>query len=162
MQKTIIKFLGFSIIGLFIGLLIGRTNIFSIFYFTAGTVLVFLIFVIGKIVVYFTKSKSSIVIDHIGFIALSFIVALVTSFVTMANIIDRKQKFAEALIPKIEQYRQQNSRYPQNLDNLAIDNKQMFYYWTDSTRQTYTIRFMRDGWHFSKYDSKNKEWITGD
>jgi len=161
-MRTTIKLLAFFIAGLGIGLLIGRTDIFTIFYLIAATGVVTLIYIIGKIAALIAKSKNSIVTNYIGLIALALIFSTVTAFITLHNIIERKQKIAEELIPKLEKYRQQNSVYPTSLNDLGIDNNDMFSYWTDSIRQTYSIRFIRDGWHFSQYDSKTKEWTSGD
>jgi uncharacterized protein YacL len=122
MQKSTIKFLVFAAVGLLLGLLIGRTDIFTIFLLAIATGLVILAFAIPKIIASFSVNSSSNTSNYIGLTALAFIASLVTSFITLTNIIDKKQKFAEYLIPKIEQYRQKNSKYPQTLDDLVIED----------------------------------------
>jgi len=162
MQQSLIKFLVSVTLGLLSGLLIGRTDIFTIFFLAVVAGLAILIFAITKIIASLSTNSSSNTANYIGLAALVFTVCLVTSFITMTNIISKKQKFAEYLIPKIEQYRQQNSKYPQTLNDLVIDDAKIVTYWTDSTRKTFSIRFIRDGWHFSEYDSRTRQWTSGD
>jgi len=145
MQQSLIKFLVSVTLGLLSGLLIGRTDIFTIFFLAVVAGLAILIFAITKIIASLSTNSSSNTANYIGLAALVFTVCLVTSFITMTNIISKKQKFAEYLIPKIEQYRQQNSKYPQTLNDLVIDDAKIVTYWTDSTRKTFSIRFIRDG-----------------
>jgi hypothetical protein len=162
MKKTTINFLVFSTAGLLSGLLIGRSNIFTIFFLAIATGLVIFVFIIAKLVESYTKNGSLTTGNYMGLTALAFIVSLVTSIVTMGRIIDKKQKLAESLITKIEHYRQQRSQYPKTLDDLSISIRETFYYHTDPARQAFSIRFIRDGWHFSEYDSGTKKWSSGD
>ena len=129
-RSSTMKFITFSVAGLLIGLGLGQTDIFTIFPFACGTGLVTLIYIFVKLGAYSTKDKKATTISYLGFTTLAFIISLITSLVILDNNIDRKQKFAEDLIPKIEQYRQNNFLYPKALTDLAIDRTEMINYVT--------------------------------
>ena len=161
-MRTIIKLALFFIAGIFLGILVGKTDIFKIFFLIAITGVVTLIYLVGSIAAYILKSKRSILKNYVGLMALALVVSTVTSLMTMHNMIERKQKIANELIPKLARYHQQNLKYPETLIDLGTANNDIITYWSDSTRQTYTIHLLRDGWHFSRYDSESKQWTSGD
>jgi ABC-type transport system involved in multi-copper enzyme maturation permease subunit len=164
MQKTIFRLIIFTAAGLLLGMFFGRTTIFSILLLTAVTGLSCFIFVIINFVgsINDKKSKKTAIF---GFISLSLIVTLVTSILTMRKIADNKQKLAEDFIPKIEKYKQNNSKYPKTLSAITEikgSDAEKLVYWTDTSQQQFVLKFFEDGWHFTMWDSERKKWISGD
>ena len=161
-KTTLLKLTVFSIAGLLLGLILGRTDVFTMFYLVAGAGLVALTFFLAKLVDFFTKNAKTVVSNYLGLIFLTITITLVTSLVTMGRIADAKRELAESLIPKIENYKKDHSQYPSILADLNITDTDKLNYSTDSTRQNFRISFLVDGWHYSAFDSRDNKWTSGD
>jgi len=161
-NTTLLKPTIISITGLLFGLILGRTDIFTMFYLVAATGFVALTFLLAKLFDYFTKNPKPVVSNYFGLIFLTFTITIVTSLVTMNRIANSKQELAESFILKIENYKKEHSQYPAKLTDLNTTNTDKFNYSTDSTRQNFRISFLVDGWHYSAFDSKDNKWTSGD
>lgn len=163
--QTVYKFIFLLAIGVFLGLGIAKTSIFS---------LINLLMIAGiGVVIYLALLLSHRLFDNeehrftsfIGYIIVTFIIALITVGLKIQAISHQQQKLAENIIENLEVYKEINSTYPFSLShlnkNISIDSTK-FSYWADSTQSYFTLRYSIDGWHFKEYNSKSREWIVSD
>lgn len=165
--QPICKFIFLLAIGVFLGLGIAKTSIFSLI-----NLLILMIVGVGVVIYLFLllsdrlfDNKENKFTRFIGYTIVTLIIALIMVGLKIQVISHQQQKLAENIIENLETYKKVNSTYPFSLSQLnqsiSIDNTK-FSYWADSTQSHFTLRYAIDGWHFKVYNRKNSKWIVGD
>ena len=85
------------------------------------------------------------------------------------------QQNAAQLIKALEEYKNINSRYPENLTDLTpkyiteipktymkFFNHPGYYYWLGDNKAVFTLGFNLDGWYGYRYYSDKKKWTFYD
>ncbi|WP_319500806.1 hypothetical protein [uncultured Draconibacterium sp.] len=75
------------------------------------------------------------------------------------DIICERQRHAELIIEKVEEFRQENSRLPENVTEIGIDDSQMHLsYYTKKDSVVYEVWYGLDLGVSKIYNSKTKKW----
>lgn len=86
-------------------------------------------------------------------------IALLIGTTSCCDIICERQKYAEHIIEKVEKFKQDNGRLPENVIEIGLDNKQMhlsFYTKIDSSE--YEVWYGTDLGVSKIYNSKTNIW----
>ncbi|KAF0202305.1 MAG: hypothetical protein FD170_2031 [Bacteroidetes bacterium] len=90
---------------------------------------------------------------------IAIILTIVLFISSCCNIICERQKHAELIIEKVERYSLETGRFPENVKEIGLDDRQMhlsFYTKIDSTE--YEVWYGLNLGTSKIYNSKSKKW----
>lgn len=150
-------FLLFPILGLLVGCFLGSDSVlwgFGIF----GLFIIFLVstLILSIVLSFFNKKLPLLFV----FIPITLGITLFAFYVSLQICIYVRETKAIKMVSKIEDLKKQKGRYPLNFTELTDVDSSSFTF--KSNGEDFEISYIRDGWHYSKYKSITKEWLTGD
>ncbi|WP_066621410.1 hypothetical protein [Rufibacter roseus] len=152
------------ITGILLGLLVGTTSVFEIFFLIIITGFV----VVGRyLIVLADKGSENIKSDErllklLRMTSRGLVCAVITSIAAINFFTHQRQLQAERIVPIFEEYYELNSKYPQSISDLRDIDKSTeknLYYRTDSTRQSFYLSYLVNGVYSKSYRSEEKSWI---
>ena len=107
------------------------------------------------------RKKRLYIYPGIGFLCLSL--AMGTSVVLNTSKDNKQQRAAEQIFLNLGDYKDGKGQYPISLDAINSNGYSTdFTYWTDSTRERFSLSYNFDGWSCKIYDSETMEWVIID
>lgn len=147
------------------GLVLGGSSLFDIMGLAILTWIAGLVFVVALIVHLLSKVKPTAVTVFTALLFLFGSTTLIVSIHTQRNISLQKQALATQILTKLEAHKKQQGHYPESLSllpGIQSDDSNTFWYTTDSLKQAFSLSYSIDGWHKTKIDSDQGQWISGD
>jgi uncharacterized membrane protein YfhO len=139
------------LIGAGLGIILGQADIFGLMIITIILIVLFIIIGLASL-----SSENKFTSQALFLTILSFSMVISCG---VGRSIDSET--AEDIIIKLDEYKNVNGNYPANLNEIGIE-KTTYSYGVDSLQEDFSISYIVDGWHYSEYSSKTKEWITTD
>lgn len=108
-----------------------------------------------------TRQPETVKMKKQTIIILSIVV--LTIILWTSNYLYKKNSFdlvKENILTALEKYKATHSTYPADLNALNVDLSGKFYYYTDSTKQSYTLSYSKGimDCNTITFDSKTKKW----